>query len=57
MDLQDLVGKTIERVEEHEGQNSISGTVAVTLHFTDGSHADINARGCDEGGWLETAFG
>jgi hypothetical protein len=57
MDLQDLVGKTIERVEEHEGQNSISGTVGVTLHFTDGSYADISARGCDEGGWLETSFG
>lgn len=53
MTLQDLVGKTIERVEEHEGQNSISGTVGVTLHFSDGSSMEIGARGCDEGGWLE----
>jgi hypothetical protein len=53
MSLQDMVGKTITRVEKHEGQYSISGTVSITLHFDDGTYVEIDARGCDEGGWLE----
>ena len=53
MNLQDLVGKTITRVEEHESTIGVPGTVSITLHFDDGDYLEVNGRGCDEGGWLE----
>ena len=53
VNLQDLVGKTITKVEEHQSQYGISGTVSITLTFDDGDTLDIDGRGCDEGGWLE----
>lgn len=46
-EIQEMVGKTIERVE-HEGNSN-----SFEIWFTDGSKVEIVGRGSDERSWLE----
>ncbi len=45
MDVEDLVGKTIESVEKFEGR-------IITLTFSDGTSVDFVAKGTEEQ-WIE----